>query len=131
MLKVYIAAPFPLKSEAVVVKALLEGAGYEVTSTWLRVDDMPDTDAAARLDLADVQRADVLVAMNPAGWETRGTGGRHAELGAALILDKPVVLLGERTNVFHHHSNVEVAKTRAEALVLLVRIWAGRQVARA
>lgn len=130
MLNVYIAAPFPLKCEAVALKAVLEGLGHSVTSTWLRIDDMPDTDAAARLDLSDVARADVLLALNPFGWEVKGTGGRHAELGAALILDKPVVLLGVRSNVFHHHSNVEVAAHRAEALTILTRIWAGRQVAR-
>lgn len=130
MLKVYIAAPFPMKYEAVLLKELVEASGHEVTSTWLRIDDMPDTDAAARLDLSDVQRADVLLALNPAGWELKGTGGRHAELGAALILEKPVVLLGERTNVFHHHSNVELATTRSEALTHLLRIWAGRQAAR-
>src|SRR5436189_6370451 len=124
MLKVYIAAPFPLKHEAVLLKDFIEASGHEVTATWLRIDDMPDTDAAARLDLSDVARADVLVALNPSGWESKGSGGRHAELGAAIILDKPVVLMGERSNVFHHHSNVEVVADRGAALAVLVRWWA-------
>ncbi|MDP3720809.1 MAG: hypothetical protein Q8T13_23855 [Acidobacteriota bacterium] len=129
MLKVYIAAPFQLKSEAVVLLALLQGAGYEVTSTWLRVTDMPDTDQAARLDLADIDRSDVLVAMNPHGWESKGTGGRHGEFLYAHAKGKELILLGVRSNVFHHLSNVRLAGCRAEVLVLLVRLWAERRAA--
>lgn len=124
MLKVYIAAPFPLKSEAAALMNFLVAAGHAVTSTWLRVDDMPDTDAAARLDLADVHSADVLVALNPPGWEVKGSGGRHVELGAALTLGKPVILLGPRTNVFHHHSDVQMVDSRAGLLAALMALWA-------
>lgn len=124
--KVYIAAPFPLRAEAVKLMQFLEAAGHAVTSTWLRVQDMPDSDAAARLDLADVRAADALVALNPPGWETKGTGGRHAELGAALTLGRPVVLLGVRSNTFHHHSDVEAVATRDQVLEILTRMWAGQ-----
>jgi hypothetical protein len=131
MLKVYIAAPFPLRAEAVKLMQFLEAAGHAVTSTWLRKDDMPDSDAAARLDLADVRRADVLVALNPPGWETKGSGGRHCELGSALTLGKPIVLMGPRTNTFHYHSDVEAVASRDQVLEVLTRMWAGRIAARA
>lgn len=78
-----------------------------MTSTWLReLDELAD--AYARVDLADVKRADVLVAMNPPGWERAGTGGRHVEFGYALAHGKHMVLVGERSNIFHHLSDVHV-----------------------
>lgn len=124
MLKVYIAAPFPLKAAAIELMKFVEAGGHAVTSTWLRVNDMPDSDEAARLDLADVRRADVLVALNPPGWETKGSGGRHVELGSALTLGRPVILLGPRTNTFHHHSDVQACDTATGVLAALMALWA-------
>lgn len=100
-LKVYIAAPFPIRDRAVSVMHVLELKGIEVTSRWLKAPDTM-TDEHARKDLDDVAAADVLLALNPDGWEERGTGGRHVELGYALALGKPVLLVGERSNIFHH-----------------------------
>lgn len=97
---VYIAAPYPCRNEAIGIMAHLEANGCAVTSTWLRQPDQM-ADEFAKLDLADVARADVLLAFNPRGWEQKGTGGRHVELGYALALGIPVVLLGERSNIFH------------------------------
>jgi nucleoside 2-deoxyribosyltransferase len=79
---------------------MLEAQGIDVTSTWLRAADQLDN-ASARLDLADLARADVFVAWNPDDWVDSGTGGRHVEFGYALALKKPIVLVGERSNIFH------------------------------
>jgi nucleoside 2-deoxyribosyltransferase len=100
-MRAYIAAPYPERDQAIRIMRMLELQGIEVTSTWLR---SPDTlsDEHARVDLADVARADVLVALNPESWNERGTGGRHVEFGYALALGKPIVLVGERSNIFHY-----------------------------
>lgn len=105
--KVYIAAPYPMRDAAITLMQRLETQGVEVTSRWLKA---PDTlsDAHAQKDLQDVARADVLLAFNPDGWTDRGTGGRHVELGYALALGKPILLVGERSNIFHHLSTVKV-----------------------
>ena len=100
-MKVYIAAPYPERLAAQALLRWIESAGDEVTSTWLREEDTLD-DFHAQLDLDDVARADVLLAFNPKAYAEAGTGGRHVELGYALALGKPVVLLGSRTNIFHH-----------------------------
>jgi len=105
MLKVYIAAPYPWRDSAIGQMRALEQAGFEVTSTWLRQIDV-EADAYARLDLSDVARADVLVAINPPEWEKGGTGGRHVELGYALALHKRVVLVGNASNIFHHLNDI-------------------------
>lgn len=101
----YIAAPYPVRDEAIRVMRMLELQGVEVTSRWLKAPDEL-TDEHARKDLEDVARADVLLALNPDGWEERGTGGRHVELGYALALGKAIVLVGERSNIFHHLAHV-------------------------
>ena len=106
-MKVYIACPYPLRAYAISTMASLEARGHVVTSRWLKAPDEL-SDQCAREDLADVAAADVLLALNPACWEERGTGGRHVELGYALALGKRVVLVGKRSNIFHHHSDVRV-----------------------
>lgn len=105
---VYIAAPFPEKAWALRVANGLEAQGIRNTSRWLHQVDPPDTDEFARQDLADILRCDVLVALNPDGWAETGTGGRHVELGYALACGIPALLVGERTNVFHHLTHVKV-----------------------
>jgi nucleoside 2-deoxyribosyltransferase len=112
-IRVYIAAPYPTRAIAIRVMQRLEDAGIDVTSRWLRVDDEP-TDAYARQDLADVAAADLLLALNVAGWEDKGTGGRHVELGYALALQKPILLVGARSNIFHHLAAVTVVSPMDE-----------------
>lgn len=104
-MKVYIAAPWPLRDDAIAMKQRLTAAGFTVTSRWLEPGNEM-TDACARKDLTDVAAADALLALGPPGWENVSTGGRHVELGYAIAHDKHIVLVGERVNVFHHHSSV-------------------------
>lgn len=85
----------------------LESLGHVITSRWLTQLD-ENGDEWARNDLADVDAADVLLAMNPVDWERGGTGGRHVELGYAIAREKQVVLWGRRSNIFHHLSSVRV-----------------------
>lgn len=104
---IYIAAPFDLHTVATHVMQWLESQGHTVTSSWLRGHEGLD-DAHARLDLADVARADTLLLINPEGWERSGTGGRHVELGYALRMGKQIVVLGVRSNIFHYLDCVRI-----------------------
>lgn len=106
-MKVYIGAPYPMIEYAKRVRTLLVRQGMQVTSRWLD-GDAGEQSAWAQHDLDDVRAADVLLALNPEGWENAGTGGRHVELGYAIALGKKVVLVGERTNVFHHLKQIKV-----------------------
>ena len=107
-MKIYIAAPFEMRDEAISVMHWLESCGHGVTSSWLREGAFANDDPTARLDLADIDRANLLLALNPPEWRRAGTGGRHVELGYALALGKQIVLVGVRTNVFHHLDCVRV-----------------------
>ncbi len=104
-IKVYIAAPYPERAQAIQLMTALESRQFEITSTWLKAPDEM-ADEFARLDLEDVARADVLVALNPTEWANNGTGGRHVEFGYALALAKPIVLIGVRSHIFHHLNEV-------------------------
>lgn len=63
----------------------------------------------ASAELAGVQRAAVVIARFPGGL------GTHVEIGAALALEKPVIMVvadeamitGEKFCVFHHHPMVK------------------------
>lgn len=119
-MKVYIAAPFQCIGEADVLRQRLAAAGIGCTARWITDALSAElSDEWARNDLADVASADALVALNPEGWESRGTGGRHVEFGYAIALDKPIYLMGARTNIFHYLSRV-VVKASVEDLVTVL-----------
>jgi hypothetical protein len=119
-MQVYIAAPYSLRADAQRVAHVLGLAGIACTARWLSQDDSATVGAEwAQYDLDDVRRANALVAINPVTWADQGTGGRHVELGAALILDLPVYLLGERTNLFHYHPLVTVCDSVADICTAL------------
>jgi hypothetical protein len=106
-MKVYIAAPWEEQPRGKLLAFALERAGLVVTSRWLEASRETLTDEWATNCLHDVAGADVLVAYNPETWARTGTGGRHVELGFALALGKLVLVVGARTNIFHHLAGVE------------------------
>lgn len=112
-MKVYIAAPYELRDFAIAAMKALEARDIEVTSSWLRHLD-EEGDKYARIDLADVARAEVLLAVNPEEFRRSGTGGRHVEFGYAVALNKRIFILGVRTNIFHHLSDVRVIESLEE-----------------
>lgn len=126
---VYIAAPYPLRDAAIELMRALEADGFLVTSTWLRQPDVM-ADEYAKLDLADVAKADCLLAMNPEGWENAGTGGRHVEYGYALALGKGIVLFGAKSHIFHHLDSVVQVDESLTPADALRHAYAARQVDR-
>lgn len=109
-LKVYIASSYADRDRSIELMKYLEGYGLEITSTWLREPENDGTDAGKRwyanLDLDDVERADVLVALTYA--PTQEPRGTLVEIGYALAKGKPVLWLGRQHGecIFHHASGV-------------------------
>jgi nucleoside 2-deoxyribosyltransferase len=97
-----------MRDEAISVMHWLESQGHYVTSSWLRDGAFANDDPTARLDLADIDRADLLLALNPIDWGRAGSGGRHFEMGYAMKAGKQIVLVGARTNVFHYLVQIRV-----------------------
>ena len=101
-MKVYIAAPWQLRDEAQALGGRLIAAGMIITSNWLEEPEMSFDAESATTDLNDIEASDALVLLNPAGWESKGTGGRHFECGYAHARGLSVGILGVRSNIFHN-----------------------------
>ena len=132
-LKVYLAARYSLKEQMRAYAAELRAEGIEVTSRWLdeayssnTYDDgkVPYNELVmfARVDLQDVEDADVLVffAEDPENQPRRG--GRHVEFGYALAENKTILVVGPIENIFHnlpeitHFENFEQVKNTLKTL---------------
>jgi len=85
----------------------LKELGVRCTSRWLEPGGIVENPRAGALRcLMDIASADVVVLVNLKRVHRSGTGGRHVETGIALASGKPIVVLGERENVFHHMPRV-------------------------
>jgi nucleoside 2-deoxyribosyltransferase len=127
---VYIAAPYEERKQANRVRVRLAAQSIACSSRWLTDDGSATLSHEwARADLDDVRAADALLALNPPAYHQRGSGGRHVELGYALALDKPILVVGERSNIFHYHHGVTLCVDVDEAIFRLGQLaqwWAPR-----
>jgi nucleoside 2-deoxyribosyltransferase len=112
-------------------------AGVVVTSRWIEGNHEIERDASgedadrerqrfAEEDLEDINRADVLVIFSPREHFRTGRGGRHVEVGYAIGRGIPIVLVGERENVFHWHSLVTVIALGDDLPAALTESWRRR-----
>ena len=109
-MRVYIAAPWIERALACGVEVALEKQGFESTATWLQLpEDAPEggNQLEAQQNIRDIMHADLLVLpnMQGRGHETRG---KAVETGIAIKLGLPIILMGVKTNVFHHLAGVEI-----------------------
>lgn len=108
----YVAAPWGHRLHAKQAKEQLEAAGFVVTSSWIEKHaDKPGDSSGldfdpillkeeATEDAQDVHKADIFILLNT---QKRGeeTSGKAVECGMAMAWGKPVILVGEPTNIFH------------------------------
>lgn len=114
-MKFYIATGFKNVVEHNRVRDILVKEGHEITYDWTLVEETSDSSMHSLIAIAEIEgvrEADFLVVILP------GKLGTHAELGAALALDKPIILCGEMEPgnrgldcIFHLHPNVERFKS--------------------
>lgn len=128
VLKIYVAAPWVHKPDAIEAGRRLESWGFEVTSNWFYHNDngnpndsaglTHDRDAIIRQaieDIADVRRADILLVLNLAKSE-----GKAVETGIAIAAEIPIISVGVRSNIFQT-LGAEV-DTLDDAIVLLLHL---------
>ena len=106
-IKIYLAAPWTRKDEAIAARTVLQDADFEVTSRWLEASgdfakDGYDSneayfEAQAIHDVQDILNANVLVMLN-----LEYSEGKMFELGLAMGLNRPTILVGEKTHTFHY-----------------------------
>lgn len=115
-MKIYIASRYSRRDEMRTVALALQAAGATVTSHWLS-EDKPlqtqmgdDSDTfyieTSRIDLMDVDAADVVLFFAEDPHEGVPRGGRHVEFGYALGKGKSISVIGPKENVFHYHPRV-------------------------
>lgn len=122
-LKVYVAARWDDRDDALLIKKLLEEHNVFVTSTWLTPHDNQSMDALkangpyraikearerAVKDFEDIDKSDCILVYSPRKGFRNGTGGKHVELGYAMATGKAIFLMGERENIFHYHPTVRI-----------------------
>jgi hypothetical protein len=133
--KLYISAPFELQASARILRDHLQSHGFEITATWLD-EGLPNQPAQTQKEMADrdirdIVRADALVLINPEDWKYKGTGGRHVEVGAVIMInegvkDMPVFIYGVRSNVFHHDDCVLAVSPTVSHIVASLKEWRDR-----
>jgi nucleoside 2-deoxyribosyltransferase len=107
-MRVYIAAPWLRRPEAIEAGERFKAAGHELTCRWFQHETDGDPldstgltcDPAgivfqANEDIADVQDADVLVVLN-----LQMSEGKAVETGIAIATGIPVISVGARSNIF-------------------------------
>jgi nucleoside 2-deoxyribosyltransferase len=123
VIRIYLAAPYPLIASIRALADELEVLhSIHCVSRWMHTTEQVWTHEHALMDLKDILFADVFVAINPAEWSNSGTGGRHFELGFAYAMKKPIILVGARTNIFHHLDPVHYTESLViESLAELIQ----------
>lgn len=111
-MKVYLAARYSTKEQIKLYAEDLRSAGIEVTSSWLEephgagsnLNDIRDQQLTeyAAIDLMDVKDADWLVFFSVDPKIPVARGGRHVEFGYALGLEKNMLVVGPKENIFHY-----------------------------
>jgi nucleoside 2-deoxyribosyltransferase len=121
---IYLAARIRRRDELIAYAAELESAGIEVTSSWLTMPVPADWTSSVWVDLARVDREDVLRADGLilfAEPELDGGSGRHVEFGMALAQGKPTIVVGRIENLFQRLPEVRVVEDWPAALALLTQ----------
>lgn len=124
---IYLASRYSRFQEMQRYRDQLEAAGHTVTSRWINGDHQIDdaglsiqSKEAERIRFAqeardDLLRADCVISFTEAPRSSNSRGGRHVEHGMALALNKRVIIVGHRENVFHCLPECEFFQTWQEA----------------
>lgn len=117
MMKIYLAAPWEDKIIAQNAAEKFREAEFEITSQWLTSEETDDPDtlkAHALRDINDLLDSNMLVLLNT---QERGyeTSGKAVETGIAIAWLKPIIMVGNPTNVFHY-LNIPKVDTVDEAI---------------
>lgn len=134
-MRIYLCSRYSRRDEMRAVREQLQQRGHEVTSRWLdtdweRKDDSGSSAAPpewrekyAAIDAVDVLSADCLVAFTEEPRSAVGSrGGRHVEFGIALAMNKRLIIVGPRENLFHYDAKVEQCDDVAGLLTRLQEV---------
>lgn len=116
---IYLAARFSRRFECQGIRAdILRNKIEIVTSRWIHnsTDDEADALQCAKIDIEDLDAADVVIAFGDEPRSNRSRGGHFVEFGYGLAQGKRIILIGYRENVFNYLPDVEFFETWQEVL---------------
>lgn len=130
-MRIYLAARYGRRAELIVYAERLIARGHEITSRWLQgaheiLDEQIHAGQETKLiqrfaqeDLADLLRADCVIAFTESPRTRPSRGGRHVEFGIAWAMRKLLLVVGWRENVFYALPEVLFFDTADEAIAAL------------
>jgi len=130
-LRVYFAGAFARRAGLQALAEELTSSGRVLsTASWLAPGTELDDDARlseedlagwALRNLGDIGSSELLVALTEGPGSPHRRGGRHAEVGAALALQRPVYLWGAPEHVFHRHPLCWTYPDRTDLVAAVLR----------
>lgn len=117
-MRIYLAATYGQMLEMCDVAAKLREAGHEVTSRWIDgMEEGQTKEYGAKMDLADIDFADIVLSYTLPPKTSHTGGGRHVEFGYGYATGKRMILVGQKgEHIFHYLPNVEHYENLDEAL---------------
>lgn len=113
-MRIYLGARFLRRDELRLYAHKLTKLGYTITSRWLGGSHQMtpyseiENQQYAEEDVDDLNSADMCIFFMEQPRELNDSrGGRHVELGMAIALNKYIVLIGPRENVFCYLPQIE------------------------
>jgi nucleoside 2-deoxyribosyltransferase len=119
---IYLAARFSRRHEMQGIRGdILRNQVGLVTSRWIDncTDDEADALKCAKIDIEDLDAADVVIAFADEPRSNRSRGGHHVEFGYGLAQGKRIILIAHRENVFNYLPEVEFFPTWESCLATL------------
>jgi len=105
-MKIYLSARYRRFQEMQLYASTLEKIGHKVVSSWINgAHEARDNDVSmwrkfAEKDMEELKEADCLVAFTEHPDSDYARGGRHVELGMAIVWGKEIWVVGYIENVF-------------------------------
>lgn len=126
-MKIYLAARYSRHPELQLYAKDLEKLGHEVTSRWIQGNheisgisrgniNHKDNERLAREDYFDLFISDQVICFTEPPKSNYSRGGRHVEFGLAFALNKKIIIVGHRENVFYFLPEIPFYETWSEAL---------------
>lgn len=131
-MRVYLASRYSRRQEMNIYADQLREYGYIIDVRWLvdnhqapddtlEINETVDTSnniaaVFAQDDVEDLMASDIVISFSEEPRSTHSRGGRHVEFGMALALNKQIIVVGPRENIFHTLPGIKHYETWDEAL---------------
>lgn len=111
-IRIYLASSFGRKEELSEYEKKIISLGFESSSQWLKESVPPDSKLSnvsseylvqnGKRDLEDIRKSEILILFSASPLVPVPRGGHHVEFGYALALNKKIVVVGPKQNIFHY-----------------------------